>query len=321
MTKIESAWEILRRAEDLPISESLDGVRLRNLQMSAEYDFYAGLDREDRAIIAFGFDARPELPALGRGALDSFRLRRANGKWLLLLRVQSKSIESVFARLGTDLIGEVISLVNEDVKGVFITERIELWQRLFLSGIDGILEDRRVRGLFAELSFLDSLVRSHERSVSDCVSAWVGPARADQDFVFHDKAYEIKSVLPGRDSVKISSLSQLQARTPLELVVMNIAEVPEGAQGGTTLNELVARLERIIAHDVRALAIFRMKLLEAGYVSRLEYDARDLYVQDLRRFDVSQDFPRLTSSSVPDGVLAAQYDLVLAALERFRLSA
>jgi len=88
-----------------------------------------------------------------------------------------------------------------------------------------------------------------------------------------------------------------------------------------TLNALVARTEGRIASSNVALAIFRDRLLEAGYVCHDRYDQECFVPVQTRFFDVSVDFPKITSASVHSSIRRATYEIEITSLDAFERGA
>ncbi len=86
--------------------------------------------------------------------------------------------------------------------------RLSRWQRLLSQGSLGLLEDKQLSGLCAELNFLlsEAIVAVGPRAA---VAAWKGPYDAPKDFVFDFAEVEIKAVHQQPRAYCISSLEQM----------------------------------------------------------------------------------------------------------------
>ena len=318
-TRIEEIWDAeLALADEQPIEPN--SFRLTRLDEQHAHDLYAGVDDALRPVLGLGVHQRPPAIALESDAFDYFRRQRADGSWLLVLRLQRPGLESVFGRLCQDLADASRTVPSEDALLAFFLGRLRLWEKLFLAARDALLARHQIRGLVAELLILRSLLESRPTTLAATVNGWVGPTGADQDFRLADMSVEVKSTLPGARSVHISSLRQLQTPSPLFLVVVTLANSSAGTAGALSLNSLVALLESLMASNSEALATFRERLLAAGYVEHTRYD-EDWHLQvDCASYAISEDFPRICEENVPAGVIAASYELELATLAKFRLA-
>jgi hypothetical protein len=316
MTKIEAIWlEERGRAESKPVAQ--EELRLTRIDPVSPLDIYAGVSDSLLVVLAVGVSTRPPAVALQSGALDYFRRRRADGSWLMVLRLKLRELEQVFGRLCQDLI-EATTLVQTQKELVaLMVARLKLWEMLFSGTQDGLLGINQIRGLVAELLVLEDILASGRRGVPDAVEGWVGPSRADRDFEYPDVSLEVKSLSPGRRGVTITSLDQLASDGPLVLVVATLTSAGKTDAGSFCLNTLVGRLEGKVSHDPQAPALFKEKLILAGYVEHPRYEADWFVVAEIRSFDVADGFPRLVAGKVPEGILSASYEIELASLSVF----
>jgi hypothetical protein len=310
-TRIEEVWvEISEAAHAKPI---LDGAFvLRRIDPAWRFDIFGGVDSSGNVMLAVGSAQTPPLVELESVSLDYFRQKRADGSWLMVLRLRQCNLLAVFGRVCQDLIEASSAVAGEDQLIRLFRERLNLWKRLFEQGGTGLLEDFKIKGLIAELLVLEEQLLA--RQPLEAVSSWVGPLRADQDFLFSDLAIEVKAIGPGTEGLSISSLQQLVANVPLSLRVITLRPASPAEQGAITLNSLAVRLEGSLAASPEALALFRGRLLEAGYVEDQHYDGiafESLLTED---FEVTDSFPKLTPESVPVGISSAAYVVALEAV-------
>lgn len=198
--------------------------------------------------------------------------------------------------------------------------QISRW-RTFLSGRKSRkLDDDEIRGLFAELWVLRQVLAFTRNSV-ETVTAWCGPDKTHQDFIFRDLAVETKS-LSGRErnSVRISSENQLESLGDrLYLTIVRLVAVSEKSQQAQSLNALVRIVEHELA-DADALDHFGRKISAVGYFDLPDYDEPEFIVADQTFYNVGKGFPRLVRSELPDGVAHVSYQIELEAIESCRCS-
>jgi hypothetical protein len=178
-------------------------------------------------------------------------------------------------------------------------------------GRDGLLDESQVRGLFAELIYLERFAIPF-RGARLALDGWVGPLEADQDFRLGDRLVEIKSSSPGAGSVVISSADQLDVSTiPLFLVIVLLEGGKPGVAGAVSLNDLVLRTRAALENDNEAATMFEDRLGAAGYVEKPEYSERGYSFLQIRHFRVSDAFPRIVTSQLPSGITHVRYELNL----------
>lgn len=316
-TKIEGLWkEALQHVKSHPLAPN--GFRLLRIDPETSFDIYAGIDASQFVILAIGVHSRPTNVELESSSLDYFRQQRQDGSWLMVLRLRQLGLEPVFGRLCQDLVDTANGVSDEKALIALFRDRLNLWKRLFLQVANGLLQVYQIKGLIAELLVLESILKDGRRGSAEIVNGWKGPLKGDQDFLFSDGAIEVKAIGPGIDSVSISSLSQLDARVPMSLLVMVLRQAAPAEQGAIGLNALVARIEGVIVSNPEVLKVFRDRLLEAGYVEHDFYDTVLFEEVSRSAYSVGREFPRLVPSMVPKGIESASYAIALESIGGFK---
>jgi hypothetical protein len=230
--------------------------------------------------------------------------------WIALSRKESGSPE-LFAEMVGDVAGAMDAAAPEGEVSVLKTmlRRVRMWQQ-FMSRGTGPLSPEAELGLAGELFFMSLLLDagvSHE----NVLSGWVGPDDAPQDFLLGDGAIEVKATMSSSGfPVKIGSLEQLDdaVASPLFLAAVRFA----AGEGGVTLPEMVAEVERRLEGEHGAADLLRERLMVAGYSdAHAGQYSRRFEPKDRRVLSVSDGFPRLTPGVVPAGVTRAIYEINL----------
>lgn len=318
MTKIETLWRSIREenAASLPTDNGWKLIRLDPLH---PFDIYAAVDENGLAMLAIGTGMRPPLIDGDSGALGYIRLPRSGGRWLMGLRLAVTGLEAVFGRLCQDLADAAACVATETALFALFRERLMLWKRLFRDGGSGLMQKFQIKGLVGELLALENFIRSHPQEPILSLTAWTGPEGADQDFLFPDHAFEIKAVSAGAPSVSISSAGQLNCVVPLVLRVFVLREAAPEETGALTLPLLAARIEQLLVAIPGGAAMFRNKLLEAGYVEHEFYRNVAFSMLESRLYTVEPAFPRIIPTSLPAGIPDVSYSVLFSAIEGFRV--
>ena len=223
---------------------------------------------------------------------------------------------------------EVFLLVCEDIvsalEGITDTEiRLEKfescllrWRRFFeCCGPQGLSIERQL-GLIAELTWLQRVIEAGVNPYR-AVNSWKGCERGYHDFDIQGHVIEVKSTRTKEPkSVAISSERQLDNRglQSLHLYVLSLFETETA---DTTLPRCVESVKSLMGNSFAATALFREKLISAGYLDRDGFRYSKAYViKDESLFHVKGDFPRITD--VPSGVAALKYRIILSNCEPFR---
>lgn len=201
--------------------------------------------------------------------------------------------------------------------------KLKNWKRFISSSKYGRLSPEQVRGLLAELSFLDRLLTKYPQVADQVVQAWYGPERVQHDFIFKDLAVEVKSVSSiDKRSIKISSLHQLETNlSELYLHVVGVLEAPANITDKINLNSMVNELKNKLnlLNDLELVMIFEQKLLESHYIPDAYYDHPHYIIRHLNDYIVSNGFPRIYSGDMPNGIFNIRYDLDLNIIENYKV--
>jgi hypothetical protein len=213
----------------------------------------------------------------------------------------------LFCTLLADLLSQLT--VPDTEPAAALVRRLAAWQRMLSRGLSAGLSPAEQIGLFGELLVMHQVILP--AIGAEAVRAWVGPARAPQDFAYLSTFIEVKTTTtrdPGHCRINGEDQLDTDGATALFLIHQVLASDPEG----TTLGELIDELrgDPAVRED---LAVFDNELLEYGWL-----DAhRDKYAQDRyklarrRCFAVRDGFPRLTPATLPAGVSGTSYLLDL----------
>jgi hypothetical protein len=231
--------------------------------------------------------------------------------WLALRRLEGGSIE-IFAMMASDVIAILESSESKDddhLLDLFLG-RIRAWQDFMQHGRNGMLGREAEIGLFGEIVFLASLLRSEIQPLR-AIGSWRGPFEAIHDFQLGTGAIEVKTTAASSGfPAKISSLDQLDDRLakPLFLAAVRLRQ----DEAGCTLPDQIALVRSLLQSEPKAISAFETRLLHAGFFSMMSprYTRRFLH-DSTRLFTVQEDFPRLIRSGIPAGIIQARYELDL----------
>ena len=240
----------------------------------------------------------------------------AAGQQRLVLTLARHIDSDLFLGLCETLIGSLKDVTDPASALAVTLTHLKRW-KAFLTGKNArLLLPEEVRGLFGELHVLRMLYQNTLPQVA-AVDAWCGPNDSHQDFIFGNRAIEVKS-LSGRErsTVRISSEDQLESLVDeLFLLTQRLSDMPD-AQHALSLNGIVALIERELT-DGDAIEQFNEKLANMGYVPLAEYDMPRFVVGGVQGHRVAGEFPRLIRSELPQGITRVSYDIALEAIASF----
>jgi hypothetical protein len=248
-----------------------------------------------------------------KSMIVSRRKRESDNRWTLSFELLRDEQQGVFAIFCCDVIEHSRSAVNEKEALQLVINRYRQWSKLLESQRSGLMDERSRKGLLGELLFLEHRIAVDESALV-AVQGWVGAEGADQDFMYSDGWFEIKSIGTSATSVTISSLEQLDRADEGELVINRIDKVAPDMVGAFSLNEVVHRINKALSEKADALDLFRTKLSTCGYIDLQEYSEQKYYCLGTQHYRVDDTFPRLTVDVAPTQIVAAHYDLNLPSL-------
>lgn len=307
------AWSSLTSSDTEP------GWQAISLPSAGPLQVRAGRRSPDNAeAVLVGFPtarlaAADKLPE-GQG----FAVERAdpegNGRlWLALTRKSAGSAE-LFAAMACDVVGAIddaVAASADEAKLLrVLTGRVGAWQEFMRKGMQALLSPEAELGLIGELTLLRAIIDAGVPS-AQAIESWVGPLDGIQDFELGTGALEVKATLSSAGfPAKIGSLEQLDdsTRQPLFLAGARLRQT----ESGQNLPSIVEAMRLAIKGDAEAERLLAERLLAAGYVdSHADRYPRRFEQAGTRVVQVTDSFPRLTSGTVPAGIMRAMYEIDL----------
>ncbi|PGC94863.1 PD-(D/E)XK motif protein [Bacillus toyonensis] len=299
--------------------DSLSSYNNGFIRIDAEHplEWYIGFEDINQKSLLLVSDFEPNIAHSSKSIMLSIR-QRADGKWALCFRLIRSEQEDVFIRLCSDLI-EASREQGNDVQGLeFVARRYGQWTKLMEIQRTGLLSENEKKGLIGELLFLQELI-SKGMPIVEAIVGWIGPEGADQDFVYLNGWYEVKTVGMGGKTVSISSLEQFNAPLPGELILYFVDKTAPDDEVGFTLNSKIEQIKAELQSSYAASELFNEKLLKYGYIDLPEYSGSSYKLRGNRRFLIDENFPRLTMDNVPAQIANVNYQLSIQAIDPWKI--
>lgn len=247
-------------------------------------------------------------------------LKRFTGVEVQILPSSDKNKELTIMLLDNDLMDIFVVFTEDIIKHIkevssykeaiiIISSRIRYWKKLFGKYSNNILSPEKQRGLFGELLFIKEMIESGN-DIEKTIRAWEGPSGSNQDFYHNSDAVEIKTSITNTPVIKISNERQLDAKglDRLFLVFYHLNQVPDK---NYSLQNLIINIQDLLKDNYELLIMFNKKLKIAGIFEETidEYDSAGYKVIGEMFFEVSEGFPKITSSMVTPGVSKISYEI------------
>ena len=304
---------------DLPWAVIARG-KARRVDDTHVADFFWSVSSDGNAELLLDFPHTESLPAIPRlrgltetvSPVESDRSR-------LCLRLSDNSLVDVFWRLCQDVIESTRPSRDAGAAAHIAIQRTWRWHHLLRGGGSGLLTPTEQKGLIGELALLRNLLRY--MTPQSCVASWHGPLGSAKDFEIGRFAVEAKARNGTSNApVKIHGAEQLETTGLLGLVlsVTDVVSAPPGQ--GQTLTEIVEAIFEIIrAADESVVELFEDVLSAAGYSKSDDYSSWCWDEGDTRVYQVTEEFPRIRTTTLPSAIRDVSYSLDVMSLADFRV--
>lgn len=280
-------------------------------------NFFYGRNSEGNASLLLQTACRVEtLPSTNSITVET-GWREKDRMWTISFNLKQEELMNIFVRFCEDIVESSRDIESERDGVQFVENRYLEWRYLLSAGKSDYLSQSAIKGLLGEMKFcLDVLVPAC--GAENAVLSWQGPLKKDQDFVFENTWYEIKTLSPGSVDVAISSLEQLDNPLQGHLVVQTAETTTITSSVGITLNEAFEQLDGLMKEYPQTRRTMRGNLLSLGYVPVSYYDQFKFIFYDRWSYRVDGQFPALRRNRLPAAVSEAKYKLLLALLDDFK---
>lgn len=242
-------------------------------------------------------------------------LTKNDSGFFLNIKLLDEELLGIFDYILFILLTECIFEKSESEFIVRLLSNLKNWQRFMRSTRD-ILSEEKIRGLIAELQFMHDLMEKNRSFSSLIVESWCGPERLQQDFIFENEVVEVKSIgNMDKKTITISSLDQLQTNVKKLYLAVYVVTKSDVLNTGVNLNQLVENIESMLSSTDKLTLC--EKLLEMGYLKNEKYDDLKYQVKKESSYLVSDEFPKLTARTIPNGVVNVKYSIEIDKIERF----
>jgi hypothetical protein len=247
-------------------------------------------------------------------------LESYEGKKDITIILSDNDLLDVFILFIEDLIRGLALVDNENDVPFHVNEKVDYWGKLFARIKGDLLSKERQRGLYGELTFLNTILKRSSDHVK-CVVSWTGPEGSNQDFNNELSAVEVKASKATKPSVNISSELQLDW-TKLDSLFLYVFHIDELSNGIDTLEKLIEDIKSRIRNQSELLQLFEGKLDQVGIPVGQEklYDNIGFIIRSQRAYKVGEGFPILTKGIIAnDAIHNVKYQIDLTACESFEV--
>lgn len=233
---------------------------------------------------------------------------------VLRFSLENGELLECFCIFCQDLLDSTYDIQKNDIAYKTLCLRYFSWKRLF-KPYSRKLSESEIVGLIGELLFLKEQMMPQLGSAK-AIESWMGPEKTHKDFSIDDLWYEVKTISNGKNTVRISSIEQLDGGEGY--LVVYCLEKMSPSFSGIRLNSLVWSIMNCLDGSIQR-ENFMSKLSLYNFDFSPDYDNLVYSKISFSMFSVNESFPRITRSNIPTSVSKVQYELALSKIEKFKL--
>jgi hypothetical protein len=293
------------------------------LKVQAAVRFLAAIREPDEAMSLLIEAPLASAPAAilrfqAQGVTVADQRRPEENIFRVAITLECSDLRDVFEVLAVDLIEVATPQDTAALAITVIARRLAAWQACLRARRLGLSREAQV-GLLGELIILQYL--AGEIGWSLAIDAWKGPLDALHDFTRLGVAIEVKCALGVGSLLHISTLDQLESKGLSTLVVARVRFRED--VNGQSLSEKIKEIRELVSTAPADLAVLNERLLRTGYLDAdaKHYDGLRPVMYELYGFTVADEFPRLTTSSVPNGIVDGSYAIDERSISGYRVDA
>lgn len=276
---------------------------------------YIGRDDDAR----YSFDFRGKFKPVKISSSDVIAVEQYKERELLTLRfsLENNDLLEYFCTFCQDLL-ESVRVTNDDESAYHtLRSRYYSWRQLFRPD-NARMTESEMMGLIGELLFLkDYMIQ--EKGIDVALDSWMGPEKTHKDFSDQKNWFEVKTISFGKESVRISSIEQLDSDVDGTLVVYELEKMSPSYEG-IKLNQLVNNIMALLTNTSQR-EIFMAKLQLFNFDFSNEHDALVFVLRNRSMYKVdTENFPRLHRIMLPTAISRVQYELLLSEIEPYKLN-
>ncbi|MFC3199887.1 PD-(D/E)XK motif protein [Parapedobacter deserti] len=227
----------------------------------------------------------------------------------LFLILNKRSDWELFLSLCKDILSVCIAYSSNSKMVHAVEARLKRWQVFLMQNNDPFMSVELQMGLFTELTCLRNLMPIY--GVKDSIIAWCGPERDRKDFNFPNVMFEVKSFKTSKGpEIIISSAHQLlKGSKPLYIVSYGLTP----SEKGSSVKNIVSELDNLLKDEsLLTRQLFENKVISYGYMPDMNDNTLIKFtIDNLRVFEITDDFPRLVPQHVPSEIIKLNYTLDL----------
>lgn len=280
---------------------------------SKKHNLFIGKDDEGRYCFEYRGAFSP-VKIIGSKPLVVNQYKTDDDIFILRFSLDYNDLIGCFSAFCEDLTTSVDDISDENVVYKTLATRYQAWKKLFKPDRIGMSEPE-IQGLIGELLFMRDYAIPHW-GIDNALDSWTGPEKTHKDFSYKDEWFEIKTITAGKDTVRISSIEQLDSNVDGTLFIYSLEKMSPSFNG-VKLNDLITEL--LTTFSIAQKDALLNKLVLFGFDFNTAYDNYVYAITDLSAYLVNKEFPRLERDKVPLPISKALYDIIISELTPYKI--
>ena len=275
------------------------------------------LGRDDDARYSFDFRGKYKPVRISSSDVIAVEQFQNGDVYTLRFSLENNDLLEYFCTFCQDLLDSV-KVTSEDESAYHtLRSRYYSWRQLFRPD-NGRMTEAEIMGLIGELLFLRDYMIP-ERGIDMALESWMGPEKNHKDFSCQQDWFEIKTISFGKESVRISSVEQLDSDIEGALIVYELEKMSPSFDG-IKINQLVNSIIALLKNPSQR-ELFMAKLQLYSFEFSNENDNLVFALKNTYKYRIDVvDFPRLHRSLLPNAITRVQYELLLSEIESFKFN-
>lgn len=233
------------------------------------------------------------------------------------ISLENNNLIECFCTFCQDLLDSTVAVVDDNTAYKSLCSRYFSWRQLFKSN-KGCMSESEIMGLIGELLFLQNYL-FHYKDIDTSLDSWCGPEKAHKDFSFNNEWYEVKTISFGKESIKISSIEQLDSEIEGRLCVFTLERMSPSFNG-ISLKKLVVDIIGLL-ETVLQKELFLEKLKLYNFDFSQDYEKYVYSLKDMSLYLVkNSDFPLISRKILPNAVSRVSYEIQLTEIVQYKES-
>lgn len=275
------------------------------------------IGRDDDARYSFDFRGIYKPVRISSSDVIAVEQYKDGDIYTLRFSLENSELLEYFCTFCQDLLDSVRVTNDDETAYHTLRSRYYSWRQLFRPD-NARMTEAEIMGLIGELLFLRDFMIPN-RGIDIALESWTGPEKTHKDFSDQQDWFEIKAISFGKETVRISSIEQLDSDIEGTLVVYDLEKMSPSFDG-IRLNQLVNNIISLLVNTSQK-EMFMDKLQLFGFDFSNENDNLVFALRNERHYRVNPDsFPRIRRSMLPDAITRVQYELLLTEIEPYKMN-